>query len=396
MPAQVFEPTNAAGVAAALQAASNDGLSVVVRGARTKFTPPASDVVIATTKMTTPIDHVAGDLVATVPAGASLDAVNAVLKRERQWIPLDPPRSHRATIGGIIATNDSGPRRHRFGAPRDLIIGIEIALVDGRTAKAGGRVVKNVAGYDLSKLMCGSLGTLAVVTNATFKLSPVAPFSQTVVATLADLRKLSDLALALADAPVSPSAIELQSPPHRLLVRFETTEGAAAAQTTIAIEICATHGATSNVITGQAEIDAWRAHESRIFSAAGTVVKLAVLPTDVADMLSAIQRLTAAAGVECAISGRGALGIVLVRLGGDPPSPGGFGETSSAHSRIIGELRRDASARRGSVVVLSGSEAVMREAGRFGPIGDAEPVMRAVKARFDPHHLLNTGLAPWD
>src|SRR5207247_2745185 len=116
------------------------------------FTPPPSDVVLATTKLTAAVDHVAGDLVATVPAGASLDAVNAVLARERQWLPLDPPRSHRATIGGIIATNDSGPRRHRFGAPRDLIIGIEIALVDGRTARAGGRVVKNVAGYDLSKL----------------------------------------------------------------------------------------------------------------------------------------------------------------------------------------------------------------------------------------------------
>src|SRR5213078_3707221 len=125
------------------------------------------------------------------------------------------PRSHRATIGGIIATNDSGPRRHRFGAPRDLIIGIEIALVSGHAAKAGGRVVKNVAGYDLSKLMCGSLGTLAVITSATFKLSPVAPFSQTLVATLGNLAALGDLALAIAGAPVGPSAIELQSPPYR-------------------------------------------------------------------------------------------------------------------------------------------------------------------------------------
>jgi glycolate oxidase FAD binding subunit len=397
MPAQVFEPVDAAGVAAALGAATSDSLSVTVRGAGTKVSLPARDLIISTTRMTARIDHVAGDLVATVPAGASLDAVNATLGRERQWLPLDPPRGHRATIGGIIATNDSGPRRHRFGAPRDLIIGIEIALVDGRTAKAGGRVVKNVAGYDLSKLMCGSLGTLAVVTSATFKLSPVAPFSQTVVATLGDLRKLGDLALAIANAPVSPSAIELQSPPHRLLVRFETTEGAAAAQTKIASDLCTAHGATITVVSGQAETDAWRAHESRIFSAAGTVVKIAVLPTDVADLLSMIQRLTAGPGItDAGISGRAALGIVLLRLGGDPPSPGGFGETSSPHSRIINELRRDAGARRGSVVVLSGSAAVLREAGRFGPIGDAEPVMRAVKARFDPHHLLNTGLAPWD
>jgi glycolate oxidase FAD binding subunit len=394
---QVYEPGDAAGVALVLQAAVNDGLSVVVRGAATKFTPPPSDIVVATTKLTGTIDHVAGDLVATVPAGASLDAINAVLARERQWLPLDPPRSHRATIGGIIATNDSGPRRHRFGAPRDLIIGIEIALVDGHTAKAGGRVVKNVAGYDLSKLMCGSLGTLAVVTGATFKLSPIAPFSQTVVATLGDLRKLGDLALAIASATVWPSAVELQSPPHRLLVRFETTERAAAAQTTLLQGICSNHGATSNVVSGQAEIDAWRAHESRIFNASGTIVKIAVLPTDVADMLSLIQRQTAAASVACDISGRGALGIVLLRLDGDPPSPpGGLGETGSAHAHIVSDLRREASTRGGSVVVLSGSNDVTKAAGKFSPIGDAEPVMRAMKARFDPHHVLNAGLAPWN
>jgi len=311
--------------------------------------------------------------------------VNEILRRERQWLPLDPPRGHRATIGGIIATNDSGPRRHRYGAPRDLIIGIELALVDGRTAKAGGRVVKNVAGYDLSKLMCGSFGTLAIVTSATFKLAPVAPFSQTVVATVSDLRKLSDLALAIAAAPVGPTAVEVQSPPHRLLVRFETTEGAAAAQTTIVRDLCIAHGATVSAISGQADVDAWRAHESRIFSASGTVVKIAVLPTHVGDMLASVQRLTAGAAVECDIAGRAALGIVVVRLGGD----------AGAHAGIIEDLRRDAGARAGSVVVLSGSADVIGAAGRFGAIGDAAPLMRAVKARFDPNRMLNVGLAPW-
>ncbi len=365
---QILEPTDAAGVAAALHTANSDSLSVVVRGSGSKFTPPPSDVVISTAKLTTGIDHVAGDLVATVPAGATLDAVNEVLRRERQWLPLDPPRGHRATIGGIIATNDSGPHRHRFGAPRDLIIGIEVALVDGRVAKAGGKVVKNVAGYDLSKLMCGSLGTLAVVTSATFKLSPVAPHSQTLVATAGELRKLADLALAVAGAPITPTAIELQSPPHRLLVRFETTERAAAAQTTIASDICARLGATVNVITAQAETDAWRAHESRIFSGPGTVVKIAVLPTDVADMLSAVQRVAPNAD----IIGRGALGIILARL--------------EAKGSGLDELRREALRRGGSVVAP----------GDFGPLGDAEPIMRAVKARFDPHHILNAGIAPWD
>ena len=386
MATRIFEPVDAAGVATALKEAAGDSLSVAVRGAGTKIVPPASDVVISTAKMTRSIDHVAGDLVATVPAGASLSAVNEILGRERQWLPLDPPRGHRATIGGIIATNDSGPRRHRFGAPRDLIIGIEIALVDGRIAKAGGRVVKNVAGYDLSKLMCGSFGTLAVVTSATFKLSPLAPHSQTVVATVADLKTLSALALAVSRAPVSPTAIELQSPPHRLLVRFETTEAAAAAQTAIVKDLSVSHGATVTVISGQADTDAWRAHDSRIFSASGTIVKIAVLPTDAGDLLSSLHRLTDAAAIDCDIAGRGALGIVLVRLGGD----------TGAHAGIVGELRRDAVGRGGSLVVLSAAGAVSDTAARVGSLGDAEPIMRAVKARFDPHHILNRGLAPWD
>jgi len=388
MNAKIVEPVDAAGVAAALCEANAHGRSVVVRGAGTKFTAPASDVIVSTSKMTDGVDHVAGDLVATLPAGIPLDAANDILRRERQWLPLDPPRSSRATIGGIVASNDSGPRRHRFGAPRDLIIGIEIALVDGRIAKAGGRVVKNVAGYDLSKLMCGSLGTLAVVTRATFKLSPVAPFSETLVATGSDLRRLSTLALTLANAPaLSPTAIELQSPPHRLLVRFETTEAAAAAQVKVAAALGEQFGATTHVVTGHAEMDAWRAHESRIFDLPGTVVKAAVLPTDVAELLAAVQRTTSHAGTECELSGRAALGIVLLRLGGDP----------SAHATIVGELRRETASRGGSAVVVSvASAALSTELDRWGPIGDAQPLMRAVKARFDPKHILNAGVTSWD
>src|SRR5581483_280423 len=105
-------------------------------------------------------------------AGAALDDVNRRLAAHNQWLPLDPPWSARATIGGIVSTNDSGPRRHRYGAPRDLIIGVEFARADGTLAKAGGIVVKNVAGYDLSRLFTGAFGALAVLVSATFKLYP--------------------------------------------------------------------------------------------------------------------------------------------------------------------------------------------------------------------------------
>jgi glycolate oxidase FAD binding subunit len=394
MSQRVFEPMDAAGVAAALQSAVAQHLVVTVRGGGTKSTeglksglaPASAEAVLSTTRLTAAVDHVAGDLVATAPAGATLEAVNNVLRREGQWLPLDPPRASRATIGGIVATNDSGPRRHRFGTPRDLIIGIEIALVNGRTAKAGGRVVKNVAGYDLSKLLCGSLGTLAVVTSATFKLSPMPPHSQTLVATVSDIRQLGELALAIADVPVAPTAIELQSPPHRLLVRFETTEHAARRQTELVHAICVERGATCTAISGTAEADAWRAHEGRIFSTQGTILKLAILPTDVAEMLDRIRTLAAERHVEHEVIGRAALGIVLLRLRGD----------LGAQTAMVTELRLEATGRRGSAVLLSAPARLLQDVGRWGPASDATPVMRAVKQQFDPQNILNPGVGAWE
>jgi glycolate oxidase FAD binding subunit len=390
MATETFQPADAAGVAAALKWANGEGLAVSVRGAGTKqsWSAPASrtDVVLSTLGLNAPADHVAGDLVATVSAGASLDAVNDVLRRERQWLPLDPACSSRATIGGIISTNDSGPRRHRFGTPRDLIIGIEIALADGRIAKAGGRVVKNVAGYDLSKLLCGSLGSLAVVTAATFKLAPLPPASSTLIATVPDARSAGALAVAFAGSTLTPSTVELQSPPHRLLVRFETSPRATERQIAAAAGLCAAHGATTEVLTGQEEADAWRAHEQRMAGEAGTVVKLATLATDVAGMLARVQTLTAEHGGAYVAAGRAALGVIFVRLSGD----------LDRHAGIVRELRREAIARRGSAVLLTAPQGLTAQIGTWGPNGDAVPIMRAVKARFDPRGTLNPGREPWE
>ena len=147
--------------------------------------------------------HAHGDLTATVEAGATLRDVNDALSRLGQWLPLDPPFADEATIGGILATNDSGPLRHRYGTPRDLIIGVQLATTDGVLSKAGGKVVKNVAGYDLSKLVAGSFGSLAAIVSATFKLSPMPEASKTMRVAVAD-----DAALAQAVRTVMASQLE--------------------------------------------------------------------------------------------------------------------------------------------------------------------------------------------
>ena len=175
---KTIEPASIDDVADALRQASVNRHRVLIRGAGTKLSwgapadAPAPDLALSTTKLNAILAHRHGDLTAKVQAGATLADVNRALAQHRQWIPLDPPWADRATIGGVVATNDSGPRRHRYGAPRDLVIGMEFVRADGVAAKAGGIVVKNVAGYDVSRLLTGSFGSLAVVVNATFKLFP--------------------------------------------------------------------------------------------------------------------------------------------------------------------------------------------------------------------------------
>jgi glycolate oxidase FAD binding subunit len=387
-PHVVLEPRDAQTTAAMLRWADTERLSIGPRGGGTKLkwgqAPSRLDVILSTRRLNAPVDHCAGDLTATVPAGASLDLVNAVLRLETQWLPLDPAASDRATIGGILATGDSGPRRHRFGTPRDLVIGIEMALVDGRTAKAGGRVVKNVAGYDLSRLLCGSFGCLAVITSATFKLAPLATASQTLVATLGDAPSAADLALAIAAAPLNPSAIELEAPPYRLLVRFESTPGAAEREAAAALELCVRHGGETTVMTGSEESAVWRAHELRVWDSPATLVKITTLPTDLVSVLERVASLAADHGLEYRLSGRAALGVTFLRLSGD----------ADAQSAMLGELGSDVAARRGYVVVLAAPTRVRAVIDPWGRAGDGLAVMRAVKARFDPNNTLNPGRGP--
>src|SRR5687767_2754078 len=190
VPPQVAEPESPEAFAAALAYASKERLATVIRGGGSKIAwgrPPAAvDLVVSTQRLNRLIAHRHGDLTVTAQAGMTLRDLNVALSAERQWLPIDSA-FHDATVGGIVATNDAGPSRHRNGTPRDLVIGITLALTDGRLVKAGGTVVKNVAGYDLGKLVSGSHGTLAGIADVTFKLVPIPASSATLVAGYDDL-----------------------------------------------------------------------------------------------------------------------------------------------------------------------------------------------------------------
>src|SRR5262245_61141846 len=288
----VVEPATTAEVAEILARANRERLRVLTRGAGTKPAcgeEPRADVVLSTAKLDAVVAHRHGDLTATVQAGASLAGVNRVLAERGQWIPLDPPWADRATIGGIVAANDSGPRRHRYGAPRDLIIGIDFVRADGVAAKAGGIVVKNVAGYDMARLLTGSFGGLAVIVSATFKLYPLTPASRTVVVDFGTARATDAcgaMLSALLASQLTPTAVELQGPPVRLLVRFETIDVAAEQQAASVAQLAEASGASVAIVRDAEESALWADHDRRPWTGEGAVIKITLLPGDVASMLA--------------------------------------------------------------------------------------------------------------
>jgi glycolate oxidase FAD binding subunit len=179
---------------------------------------------LTTDGLTRILEHEAGDLTCTVEAGLRLSALQAALARPGQRLSLDPPGD--PTIGALLAENVSGPLRHRFGAPRDLVLGVTLVLADGTVANAGGKVVKNVAGYDLSRLVCGSRGRLALVVRASFRLHPLPKARRTLVVETADPAAVVS---ALGRLQVEPSALDVLHP-GRVAVLFEGSPRAVDAQ----------------------------------------------------------------------------------------------------------------------------------------------------------------------
>lgn len=379
MSATLLEPTDAASAAALLADASARGTRVVVRGHNTGAGTLAPGAVeLSTRQLTSGLVHYAGDLVATVPVGLTLRALNAALAAERQWLPLDPPHADAATIGGIVATNASGPLRHRYGNPRDLVIGIEVALTSGRVARAGGRVVKNVAGYDLSRLFCGSHGSLGLITHVTFKLAPIAPTARTIVASFDSLAAAAAAAHELGThASLTPSAIELVAPGARLLVRFDTTDSAGLQMAHTTATLLARLSPEVAVLDDAAHQAVWAAHQTIESAADGLVSSLSTLPTHTGAALDAVSRLALSHGLTWQATGRLALGVVRVRTIGAPASQAAFATAIRA-----------ALMPHGGHAQFSGDVSGLAHVDARGPLGPEAQVAHAVKQRFDPAGIL--------
>ncbi len=386
VPGVIVEPASADATGSVLEWASREKHCVLVRGSGTKLSwgaaPRQIDVLISTSRLNAVIAHRHGDLTATIQAGARLGDVNRALAKHRQWIPLDPPSADRATIGGIVATNDSGPRRHRYGAPRDLIIGAEFVRADGRQAKGGGIVVKNVAGYDLPRLLTGSFGTLGVIVTATFKLYPLTAASRTLVVELSKPADLGALAIKVAGSNLTPTALEFATHPLRLIIRFESIEASVTQQSENASRLIAEHGHDARALSAAAEEEFWQSHTSLADDSRGALFKVSVLPTELGETLSLIERLAGTRGY--AAAGRAGAGVFLLRVT----------EDVQLQTRVINGLRAALQIGRGSAVMIKGSPELRSNADVWGPIGDGLAVMKAVKQQFDPLGILGAGRGP--
>lgn len=228
-PAAVVRPGTPEETAAVLRAAGDAGAGVIPWGAglhqHLGGVPRRADLVVETTRLEGITDYTPADYVVAVRAGTRLGDVQAALGAHGQWLPLDPPGGEAATMGGIVAANRNGPRRLLWGSIRDLLIGIHVALPTGEVIKAGGKVVKNVAGYDLAKLFIGSLGAVGIITEVIFKISPRPPRGLTVLVTVPDLAAAHRLTTAVMRSYLLPSALEAVNPPA--LRRLLTAAGAA-------------------------------------------------------------------------------------------------------------------------------------------------------------------------
>jgi glycolate oxidase FAD binding subunit len=381
VPRWVAAPASTEEVAAVLRAAAGHGLAVVPAGGGTKLgwggPPERCALLLDTRRLDRIVEHVAGDLIVRVQAGLRADALAAALAPARQELALDVPPGG-ATIGGVLATGAAGPRRLRHGTGRDLLIGITVVLADGTIARSGGKVVKNVAGYDLGKLFTGSFGTLGVITEANFRLHPLPATRAFVTATVASPATSAGLAAAgaVAGSQLDPSAVEIDLPgahgPATLAVLIEGV--AAEERAKAAGELLGTTAPPTAVPPTW-----WGLPPAED---PGYLLELRVPPAAAGTALEAVAE--AAGPLPVRIRGSAASAVLRLALPADAPA--------TAVGAFVAGVRAAVARDGGRLVVwTTPPETILPD--RWGPVGSAG-LMRRVKERFDPEGRMAPGRVP--
>jgi glycolate oxidase FAD binding subunit len=356
--------------------------SVVFRGGGTKSAwggrPAEPDLLVETGAMRGLIGHNPADMTAAVEAGMPLRDLQETLRGSGQWLAIDPPsEAAGATIGGLLATGDSGPRRQRYGGMRDLVIGVTLVLADGTVARAGGHVIKNVAGYDLAKLLYGSLGSLALVAEVVLRVHPLPQASATVTVP-ATATEAADASVRLLASALEPSAVDWigvpTGTPGRLAVRFEGSPAGVAVQTVAVADVLGASG-PREVLTGPDEEALWQeSATARTAQPEQSTASAGALPTALPALANALAAAGDAAGAGVELASHAGLGLHVARFTGPPP----------AQARAFDTWRRAVRGLGGSVLLRDRAAGVDDAIDPFGPPPSAVALLRAVKSRLDP------------
>lgn len=363
-------PASTEEIAEVLRCANKSGFTVVPWGAGTKQrwgNPIRPSLILHTDRLCTLREHTWQDMTCTVEAGSVWSSMQASLAKHGQFVALDPLWPEHATIGGIAATNDSGSLRLRYGSLRDLIIGMTVVLADGTIARSGGKVVKNVAGYDLHKLMTGAFGTLGVITEITFRLHSIPRHTQSFTISSLDVEPLGELLMKLLDSHLSTQSLQLRSTNNEfcLDVRLATIPEVIHDQAnslsklaqSVQLEAC------------NSNLDVWNARQKHFDQAEHLVAKATMLPSDISRLTAHIRALGGTSVTQ-------ATGIMTASL------------PASASSQLA-PLREKLEAIHGSLTILHDPANVPAVASSLPT--NTLPLMRELKQRFDPNRILNPG-----
>jgi len=407
VPKVVAFPGSVEEVSAVLAACSEAKAAVVPWGAGVHMglggIPKRADVILGLGRLNRALDHEPGDMTSTVQAGMVLSDYQKHLGRQGQFLGLDPPGAGRATVGGILAANASGPRRLRYGTARDQLIGLQVVNPDGTVTKGGAKVVKNVTGYDTNKLYVGSLGTLGVIVEATFRLYPIPACERTWVAAFSTAAKARRVAAKILDSPLVPSALELlneaaarevsrrvgvTSEVHGVVLAVAVASVPEAVEAQIrTAQAMAGEADEHEVLVGQSHEEFWSAvRDFDPGSASAVVLKAGVLLDQTAEAMEFGERLAAGHGLHVAVISEAGTGILRFHFWADEGADG-----TTRLAEVVEPLRAFALHAKGSLVVLHAPATVKTRVDVWGPPGKGFALMRGLKEQFDPGRILNPG-----
>jgi glycolate oxidase FAD binding subunit len=342
-----------------------------------------AQVVVSTNRMNHLIEHAIGDLTVTVEAGMRFADLQATLNQAKQFLSIAPSHATTATIGGIIATADTGSLRHRYGGIRDLLIGLSFVRADGKVAKAGGRVVKNVAGYDLMKLLTGSYGTLGVISQFTLRVYPVPPSRQTVVM-VGETEAIAEVVRTLLASALTPVAVDLLAPQTvahlnlgkglGLLVQFQSIAVSVQQQSNQVLQVGNALKLQCDSYSEAIESQLWqRLQETKEAPTLEPSItcKIGVLPSKAA---IALEQLSKQSTLEVGLIHAGS-GLGFLRLG--------------AEVGTVLQIRQLCQSLGGFLSILQAPVAVKQAVDIWGYTGNALSLMQKLKHQFDPDNLLN-------